>query len=980
MQRMASTNVMLIGCRGLGVEIAKNLILAGVNSLTIYDPETIQPADLGAQFFLTEEDCGKPRAQTCVPRLKELNTAVTVTHTEAALTEQTISQYQVVVSTNNHSWSEMTALSELCHIHHVAFVAADLRGLAGMVFVDLGDKFEVKDLNGEPPRQCMIACIEPEEGGTRVTCTPEDDQPRHPFGAGDHVRFLEVDGMPELCEPSRVFRIQDDDKSSVVVEDLSAFGERVRGGYLEEVKQSHELSYCTMAATCAEPKLVMTDLAKFERPAQLHHIFQALYKWQEAHDGQLPVDAAAVDEFAAGVSADNFDLARKLASVAAAEISPMSSVIGGLVAQEVLKVCTAKFTPLDQWLYFDAFECLPDQCPADGAPEGSRYDSMAAIFGRERFQTLFMGASPFVVGAGALGCEILKNLAMMGVGTDGAVHVTDMDTIEVSNLSRQFLFREKDVGEGKSATAAAKVKEMNPHIVIRDYNDCMGKATEGTFNKDWWSEISLVVNALDNVEARLYMDARCVHYNKPLLEQGTLGTKGNTQVVIPHKTESYASSKDPPEQSFPVCTLKFYPYKIEHTIHWARDHFEGFYTNEANHVNAVIQDRAGFVASVAQVPNKVHIARNLCVNAGERPSSLFDCITWARNKFQALFSNEIQQLLCQHPAQSVTASGAHFWTPPKRCPTPLEFCAEDSAHLSFIMTSANLRAQVYGIERATDPAWVSEQLSKVIVKEFTPDSRSKVPDNDEEAKKEEELSTIDPAQLHAFDEVMAQLPDCSSAALVAPHAFEKDDDSNFHIDWITACSNLRASCYGISSADRNQTKVIAGKIIPAIATTTAMIAGLVCLELCKVVQNKPLEAYKNGFINLAINTFLFSEPLACKSNKVGQLEFSMWDQIVVDEGRDITLGELLKKLEKVVSEAEVDIDMIACMNPSGQPKLLYMAHMPKAKKLQRLAMPVSVLAAEVMDCVPESNELTLTIDGEDDDGEQVDLPPVRYHF
>ena len=71
---------------------------------------------------------------------------------------------------------------------------------------------------------------------------------------------------------------------------------------------------------------------------------------------------------------------------------------------------------------------------------------------------------------------------------------------------------------------------------------------------------------------------RCVYYNKPLLESGTLGTKGNTQVVIPKLTESYSSSQDPPEKSIPICTLKNFPNAIEHTLQWARDVFEGQFT------------------------------------------------------------------------------------------------------------------------------------------------------------------------------------------------------------------------------------------------------------------------------------------------------------------------------------------------------------------------------------------------------------------
>lgn len=79
-----------------------------------------------------------------------------------------------------------------------------------------------------------------------------------------------------------------------------------------------------------------------------------------------------------------------------------------------------------------------------------------------------------------------------------------------------------------------------------------------------------MTNALDNVVARQYMDRRCVFYRKPLLESGTLGTKANVQVVIPHLTESYSSSQDPPEKSIPMCTLKSFPNAIEHTIEVSR--------------------------------------------------------------------------------------------------------------------------------------------------------------------------------------------------------------------------------------------------------------------------------------------------------------------------------------------------------------------------------------------------------------------------
>ncbi len=64
----------------------------------------------------------------------------------------------------------------------------------------------------------------------------------------------------------------------------------------------------------------------------------------------------------------------------------------------------------------------------------------------------------------------------------------------------------------------------------------MAEETEAIFNDDFWEGLDFIVNAVDNIKARLYIDNRCVWYGKPLLESGTLGTKANSQMVIPHVT------------------------------------------------------------------------------------------------------------------------------------------------------------------------------------------------------------------------------------------------------------------------------------------------------------------------------------------------------------------------------------------------------------------------------------------------------------
>jgi ubiquitin-activating enzyme E1 len=119
-----------------------------------------------------------------------------------------------------------------------------------------------------------------------------------------------------------------------------------------------------------------------------------------------------------------------------------------------------------------------------------------------------------MVGAGALGCEYLKAFALMGLGTgkNGHITVTDNDHIEVSNLNRQFLFKPYNVGHSKSVTACNIARQMNPHINVKAFETRVGPETENVFNDAFWEELNFVVNAVDNISARLYVDASCVFY------------------------------------------------------------------------------------------------------------------------------------------------------------------------------------------------------------------------------------------------------------------------------------------------------------------------------------------------------------------------------------------------------------------------------------------------------------------------------------
>ena len=478
-----------------------------------------------------------------------------------------------------------------------------------------------------------------------------------------------------------------------------------------------------------------------------------------------------------------------------------------------------------------------------------------------------------------------------------------------------------------------------------------------------------VANALDNIDARTYMDRRCVYYRKPLLESGTLGTKGNVQVVIPFLTESYASSQDPPEKSIPICTLKNFPNAIEHTLQWARDEFEGLFKQAAENAYLYITDTTFMERTLKLAGNQplevLETVKRVIID--ERPDSFEDCITWARLHWEEQYHNQISQLLFNFPPEQVTSSGAPFWSGPKRCPKPLKFDTNNTLHLDYIVAAANLRAFMYGIPNSRDRDYIARVSDGVNVPEFIPRSGVRIAVTDTEAQ-EHNAPDVD-----RISQIQNDLPSHEELRTITiqPIEFEKDDDNNFHMDFIVASSNLRAENYGIAPADRHKSKLIAGKIIPAIATTTAIVSGLVCLELYKFVQgHKKLDSYKNGFINLALPFFAFSEPVPAPKQKYYDTEFTLWDRFEVQG--ELTLRELLNYFK---NEHRLEITML-----SQGVSMLYSFFLPEPRRRERLDLLMSEVVKRVSRrrIEPHIKALVFELCCNDANGGDVEVPYVRY--
>ncbi|GAB1310804.1 NEDD8 activating enzyme [Madurella fahalii] len=212
-----------------------------------------------------------------------------------------------------------------------------------------------------------------------------------------------------------------------------------------------------------------------------------------------------------------------------------------------------------RWVYLDRIRTRPGPFTNPDAFDGS-----AVAEAMENMKVL-------VIGAGGLGCEILKNLALSGFKN---IHVIDMDTIDISNLNRQFLFRQTDVGKFKAEVAAAFVEKRVKGVKITPHN-CKIQ----DFDEDFYMQFQLVVCGLDSIEARRWINATLINMvdeevedsYKPLIDGGTEGFKGQARVILPTVTSCIECQLDmhAPRAAVPLCTLASIPRQPEHCIEWA---------------------------------------------------------------------------------------------------------------------------------------------------------------------------------------------------------------------------------------------------------------------------------------------------------------------------------------------------------------------------------------------------------------------------
>ncbi|WWC72995.1 uncharacterized protein I206_106959 [Kwoniella pini CBS 10737] len=428
----------------------------------------------------------------------------------------------------------------------------------------------------------------------------------------------------------------------------------------------------------------------------------------------------------------------------------------------------------------------------------SRSTYTEALLGPELYRKV-RETKILVVGAGGIGCELLKNLVLVGFAN---IEIIDLDTIDLSNLNRQFLFRKPDISKPKALVAASTARHFNPSSGI-EIHARHGNVKDSVNDLEWIKGFGLVMNALDNMDARRHVNKLCQAAKVPLIESGTAGYLGQVTPMIKDETECFDCVPKPAPKSFPVCTIRSTPSEPIHCIVWGKTYLFGKLFGEDDEdmdTEELDKAKAGGenADEIENLKKEAAAFREVRKNLGEEDGP--------QRVFHKVFNEDINRLLAMED----------MWKKEGRIkPVPLEY--EGIMNGTFETPPLRQAATQQSSNGTARPNGNNIGKQKGL-------------------KDQRELTLKE--NLELFIDSCKRLSARSIAYPDIPLSFDKDDDDT--LDFVLATANLRATAYGIANKTRFQVKEMAGNIIPAIATTNAIIAGLIVMQSLNILRRLPL--------------------------------------------------------------------------------------------------------------------------------------------
>ena len=873
---LSKLKILIIGLRGLGIEIAKNIILSNINQVSIFDEQICKINDLGCNYFLSNEDIlnKERRDNACLKKLAELNPTTKVIIENDYLSK--IKEFDVVIITEIMNSEIINKINKECHENNKGFIYTLSLGLTGFIFCDFGKKHIIKDKTGKEKGKFYILNITKEKNGKMKIDFKQTEKRLNQNG---YLIFKQVEGMIELNSSSpRYYEADQENEDQFFIGDTSNYNEYIGGGVVEEFYYPIEINYKTLDENLMNPTdtMMKKDFSenKKGRNQLLHIILINLQRYYDRKN-KLPElnneDESEelfnqILEFTKNMKNNEFFkdcpelnkiFIKNIIKFSKAQHPSLCSFLGGFAAQEAIKY-SGYYCPLNQWFWIDIYdETIINLSNINRTILNSRYDDLISIYGQDFMEKLH-NCNMFLVGAGAVGCEYLKILSLMGVATknNSKVTVTDNDCIENSNLNRQFFFKKEHVGKNKSLIVCEQVKKINPEFNCESFEIEVREGNENLFNETFYKKQDFVLIAVDNVKARNYINNQCTLNGIKLIECGTEGENASSQLIIPFVSEEYKGKEN--NNTFGMCTIRNLPSLIEHCVEWSKEKFSEYFEKNIKLLKNFCEDPQGFFINNEGGNNFYEKLKYLKEYFKIFKYKSYDrCLNLGKKIFYLNYKKIIEEILLLNPPDKLCKDGSKFWKGSNRLPHILEYNSEEEMNYYYIEYFSYLLANSLGIPINEDLKYKKEFLKL-----------NKISSNDEIFVDNEECFD------KKINDLKIELLKLYSGGFnkeelnkIHEQIFEKDHDENHQVDFLYISSNLRASNFNIELCSRDKVKFISGNIVPSIPTTTSCIVGFISTQIFTLLQTTERQYLRQITIDLSTPFFLIHLPKPAYQSK-----------------------------------------------------------------------------------------------------------------
>ena len=1061
MTKLTSMKYLIIGLRGLGVEILKNLILEGPKRVDIYDPNYININDLNSNYFVKEKDINKIRDEIIIEKIKDLNPFVQSDiirpnynlennnyENELKFILSKIEKYNMIIITEFISKNSINKINSICKKLNKGLIYSCALGLSGFLFNFFSNEHIVSSPSEKNDTYYPIKNII--KGEETIIQLEKSLEGFPDIIEDDYIKLRDINGINEFNE-DKIYKITKRISISEYKININSknFNDYTYGGFLQVISLPVKMSFQTLEENIKNPmkdkELDIINTPFIGRSDIVHSIIISLYnnnyntkdkntqkRSYIIDEDILPnineiifqkeiIESAKIiynnsknkkenwiqlediyDETSEFKEFDE-DMVKNLCLYLKFEIPPITSFLGGIVAQEAIKL-TGRFTPFNQWFEFE-FNYLStknEKLKENNNMKPSRYYEQIQIFGEE-VQKKINSLKIFIVGVGAIGCEYLKNFAMMGIssGKNGILTITDFDKIELSNLNRQFLFRENNIGQFKSEVAKYYIKQMNNSINILTHKKFVGDETENIFSDKFWDEQDIIFNAVDNVKARFYLnDKVCIH-KKYHFDAGTLGVNSSCGFFMKNISSTYKDQNKDKKieddnnnnlRDNGLCTIHSFPTCIKHCIAWALNEYKYLFSKLIIELNEIIN---GDIINFYKILSK-EFYKKLKI---KEISDIFDifinknfnkAIVFSYEYFMNKFNFEIKKILIENPENSRDKEGKSFYNGSKHMPKELNFNISDeldSLIINYIKSLANLIFDCLGLKKnETDKNLKDSDIKKICLNSNIPNYdiinykslKSGIVYNKEYCQKfihNIQQKLINNLSLNSIEDIK-----------FTEVNFEKDNYNKNQYNFIYSCSNLRAINFQIPQGDFITIKNLSSNIVPSIVTSNAVITGLVSMQIYLLAKlmldkeknynnildtNDALNLFRNYYIDLGKNSYSFShipKKVIIKTPNIFNMKsYNAWDSIIIKGPKSI--NDFIKYfLEKY------KVKIISIF--SGK-SLLFNATFEQKENFEK-TIEVFYKKVKGLQNFSEQKYLILEINAKTIDEKEANLPRIKY--